>query len=237
MNHKKNLSIRNVSQILLKRGLITEQQFKELNSGDDHQASRLHSYQQAGYSRRFSQGAEQISPAEVISSFNLVMPGSGKILSEDTITEVIAQAAGLEYLKIDPLKLDLDIVTNYVSRPFALKNLIVPVEQLGDVVTVAVADPFNKAAIDDLVNAMKIRIKLVLASRSDIVKVLREFFGFRASITAAENEVDSSTDLSNLEQYVKMRGQAEIESTDKHIIAAVEFLLQYAFDQGQVISI
>ncbi|ACM21928.1 type II secretion system ATPase PulE [Geotalea daltonii FRC-32] len=228
---KKSLTIKNVSQILLKRGLITEEQFKEVISKGETQAARLHSHQQSGYSRRFAQGTDQISPAEVISSFNLVMPNSGKILSEDSITEVIAQASGLEYLKIDPLKLDLDVVTRYVSRPFALKNVIVPVGEQDGKVIIAVADPFNTAAIGDLAAAVKISPRLVLASRSDILKILREFFGFRASIMAAENEAVTSTDLSNLEQYVKLRGQSDIEGTDQHIIAAVEFLLQYAFDQ------
>ncbi|WP_243374676.1 type II/IV secretion system protein [Geotalea sp. SG265] len=230
-NQKKTLTIKNVSQILLKRGLITEEQFKEVTAKGEIQAARLHSHQQSGYSRRLTQGVDQISPAEVISSFNLLMPKSGKILSEDIITEIIAQAAGLEYLKIDPLKLNLDIVTRYMSRPFALKNVIVPVDECGGKVTIAVADPFNTAAIDDLAAATKISVRLVLASRNDILKILREFFGFRASIRAAENEVVTSTDLSNLEQFVKMRGQSDIESTDHHIIAAVEFLLQYAFDQ------
>jgi general secretion pathway protein E len=39
-----------------------------------------------------------------------------------------------------------------------------------------------------------------------------------------------SSELSNLEQLFKMRGRDEIESSDQHIISAVEFLLKYAFD-------
>jgi general secretion pathway protein E len=39
------------------------------------------------------------------------------------------------------------------------------------------------------------------------------------------------SELSNLEQLFKMRGRDEIESSDQHVISAVEFLLKYAFDQ------
>ncbi|MEJ2202343.1 MAG: GspE/PulE family protein, partial [Desulfuromonadaceae bacterium] len=74
-------------------------------------------------------------------------------------------------------------------------------------------------------------IRRVLASRSDILKVLGEFFGFRASVLAAANEMGHGNELSNLEQYFQMRGQAEIEGSDKHIISAVEALLRYAFEQ------
>ena len=41
----------------------------------------------------------------------------------------------------------------------------------------------------------------------------------------------AGTELSNLEQYFKLRGHGEIEATDQHIVNAVEFLLHYAFDQ------
>src|SRR6266498_3388104 len=98
MSHKKTLTVGNVSQILLKRGLISEGQYREILGRWEAQSARLYSHQQAGYSRRFSQGADQVSPAEVISSFNLEIPGSGKVLSEDAITEVIAQAVGMEYV-------------------------------------------------------------------------------------------------------------------------------------------
>jgi general secretion pathway protein E len=231
MTQKKCLTIRNVGQILRKRGLIGEDQYQELLTRGEQQAARLHSHQQAGYSRRFSQVPEQVSPAEVISSFNLEIPGSGRVLTEDAITEEIARAVGMEYVKIDPLKLDLQVVTSHISRPFALKNLIVPIAETAGVVTVAVADPFAGEALDDLQSARKIELRRVLSSRSDILKILREFFGFRASVLAAEGEVGSAADLSNLEQFVRLKGVHEIESSDQHIISAVEFLLQYAFDQ------
>ena len=62
------------------------------------------------------------------------------------------------------------------------------------------------------------------------MKILEEFFGFQASVRAAQVEMGLSSELSNLEQLFKMRGRDEIESSDQHIISAVEFLLKYAFD-------
>ena len=231
MVQKRSLTVNNVGQILLKQKLIDDQQLALILARGEAQAARLHSSQQAGYSRRFSQVAEQVTPAEVISSFNLVIPGTGRVLTEDAITEVVAQSVGLDYLKIDPLKLDLEVVTLHISLAFALKNLMVPIAEKDGVVVVAVAEPFNAQAVEDLRRARNIPVKQVIASRSDILKILREFFGFRASVQAAEGEVAGGTDLANLEQYVQMRGHQEIEGSDKHIVSAVEFLLQYAFDQ------
>ena len=167
----------------------------------------------------------------MISSFNLETAGSGRILTEDAITEIIATAVGIPYVRIDPLKLNLEVVTAHIPRPFALKHLIVPLEEKNGVVTVAVADPVNGEEIESLAVARRIKTRLVLASKTDIIKILREFFGFRASVLAAQAESKASVDLGNLEQYVRLKGAHEIESTDTHIVSAVEFLLNYAFDQ------
>jgi len=231
MTQKKVLTIKNVAQIILKRGLISEEQYGDILAKGDAQSTRLQSYQQAGYSRRFHKAPELVSPAEVISSFNLLIPGSSKVLTEDAITEAIASAIHLEYLKLDPLKLNLDIVTGSIPRPFALKHTIVPVSENGGVLTLAVADPYDTEGIESLCSARKIKIRRVLSSKSDILKILWEFFGFRASVLAAQSEITTSFDIGNLEQYVRLKGHQEIESTDKNIITAVEFLLGYAFDQ------
>ena len=231
MTQKKSLTIKNVAQILLKCRLVAEEQFQEILTRGETQASRLQNPQQAGYSRKFHQQSDVLSPIEVISSFNLEIPGSGRILTEDTITQAVASAAGLEYVKIDPLKLDLGTVTAYIPRPFALKHLMVPIAEQGGVVTIAVADPFNDDDIETLRSLKRIEIKRVISSKSDILKILREFFGFRASVMAAQSEAATSFDIANLEQFVAMKGPHEIEGTDRHIVNAVDFLLKYAFDQ------
>ncbi|ACH37925.1 type II secretion system ATPase PulE [Citrifermentans bemidjiense Bem] len=232
MHRKKMFTIKNVGQILLQRQMISEEQFQVLLAQGEAQAQRLAGAQQAGYSRRVLHAPEKASPAEVIASFNLEIPGAGgRLLTEDAITEVLAQAVGLPYLKINPMKLNLDLVTAHISRPFALKHLIVPVGYEEGVVVLAVADPFNEEVVEELRSIKRMEFRRVLASRNDILKILREFFGFRASVQAAESEVTAGVDLGNLEQFVRMKTGHEIEGTDRNIISAVDFLLQYAFDQ------
>jgi len=233
MADSKKLTLENCARLLQKRGMITAEQVVEILARGKSQETRLYALHQSGGSRRVQSGsADIISPAEVIASFNLELPGtSGKFLTEDRITEAISAVVGLPYLKIDPLKLDLDIVTAHIPRQFALKNLIVAVAESGGAITVAVADPFNDRIINELASARKIVIKRVLSSKSDILKILKEFYGFRASVLAAEAESSSVVELGNLEQFFKMQGHQEIEGNDKHVISAVDFLLHYAFEQ------
>jgi len=232
MTEPKKLTFENCARLLQRRGLISAEQLGDVLARGKAQETRLYAHHQAGGTRRVQPGAETVSPAELLASFNLERQGlPGKFLTEDAITEAIAAAVGLEYLKIDPLKLDLDVVTAHIPRPFALKNLIVAVAESGGVTTVAVADPFIDNIINELASARQLRIRCVLSSKSDILKILREFYGFRASVLAAEAESTAGVDLSNLEQFFKLKGQQDIEGNDKHVISAVDFLLHYAFEQ------
>jgi len=232
MNEPKKLTLDNVLKLLQRLGLISADKFSDILSRSKLQEQRLFAHHQSAGARRFQPGSDTISTAELIASFNIELPGlTGRYLTEDAITEAIAGAVGLPYLKIDPLALDLNVVTTHIPRPFALKNLIVAVAENTEVITVAVADPFNDHIVKELAEARKLEIRRVLSSKSDILKILREFYGFRASVMAAEAESTSVVDLGNLEQFFKLKGQHNIEGSDRHVVDAVDFLLQYAFDQ------
>lgn len=218
--------------MLLKCGRITPDQHRDILIKAPSQRVKLQKYQESAYSRRLHQAANIITPAEVISSLNIQVPEQpGRYLTEDMITQTVAQELNIPYRKIDPLKLKLDVVTSHVARPYAIRHLIVPLEEEVGTVVMAVADPSNIEILESLEAARKIKIKIVLSSKTDILKIVREFYGFRASVRAAENDRITSEELNNLEQYVKLKGQEEIEANDQHVTSAVEYLLHYAFEQ------
>ncbi len=228
---KHSLTIESVAQILLKKGVISKEQHRDIVVKGDAQRARLQKRQDVPPLSRISHPPEMISPAEVISSFNLETV-SGRILTEDAITEAIAEAIDIPYTRLDPLKLDMDMVTSVIPRPFAQKYTMIAIGREGETITLAVADPFNiDEAIENLSRTKRLKIKLVLSSKSDIQKIVREFYGFRTSVLAAQRDMVQSVDISNLEQYVKLKGHAEIDAGDQHVVNAVEYLLRYAFDQ------
>ncbi|HHL40691.1 MAG TPA: type II/IV secretion system protein [Deltaproteobacteria bacterium] len=230
---KKSLTLEFVAELLEARGLMDGAQRKEVAIRGETQRARLQKAQESQYSGLNLQTIHQrVSPAEVIASFEFEIPGGGgRILTEDRITEAIADEVGLPYKKIDPLKLDFDLVTSRIPRPFAQKHLIVPVDERDGAVILAVADPFELEAVDNLTRTTRMKASLVLSSKSDILKIVREFYGFRTSVAAAQRHRSLTPELGNLEQYVKLKGSTEIEATDQHIVSAVEYLLRYAYDQ------
>ncbi len=156
----------------------------------------------------------------------------GKIMDEDLIYQTLAKAWKVPYKKIDPLKLELSLVTGTISKSFAAKYLLLPLMVEEGKLIVATPDPFNYEAIKDIEMVSKLKVKTVVSSKSDVEKLINEFFGFRYSISAAEDLFSTKgIDIGNLEQFVSLTSLDDLPSTDQHIVNAVNHLFTYSFDQ------
>lgn len=217
--------------ILVKSGRITPEQAREIKVKQDVQRMKLLKARGETLHRGRMHIEDEVSAIEVAASLNLENRSvPGQILTEDMISEVVATHAGLPFKKIDPLKLNPEVTTQILSRAFARRSISIPIEHENDRLTLAVADPYNIEIVEN-VERMGYKVKRIVAPKTDILKIITEFYGFRSSVTAAAKEISSEIDLGNLEQFVKMKSVSEIEATDKHIVNAVEFLFRYAFDQ------
>lgn len=224
-----------VCRALLKRRVLSEQQQHELLTKEPNLRHRLEKLQKQR-NRETGSGEMIRNPVTVIDALlamNLRRADDpGKVIDEDIIFEALASDWKLPYRKIDPLKLDLNIVTTTIPRNFAMKHLVLPIAVADGCLTVAMANPFNLEIIEDVARVSHMRVKVVVSPKTDIIKIINEFFGFKRSIAAAEDQYTAPTiDLGNLEQYVRLSSSDELPSNDKHIINAVDFLFGYAFDQ------
>jgi general secretion pathway protein E len=220
-----------VCEILLKTNKITPDQVREIKVKQDVQRMKILKARGDTLQRGRMHLEDEVSAIEVVASLNFELPGEpGNFLTEDIITAAVADHAGLLFKKIDPLKLNPDVTTQILSRAFARRTVSVPIERTDDTLTLAVADPYNIEVIENI-ERMGYKVNRVIATKTDILKIITEFYGFRSSVTAAAKEMTSDVDLGNLEQFVRMKSVSEIEATDKHVVNAVEFLFRSAFDQ------
>lgn len=217
--------------ILLDAGLLTKEQAEAILIKEEVYRGRLRAAKPGG-AKRVKHQQPDITLVEIIDSLKLSLPGNGnKLLTEEVIMEEAAKSINLSYLKIDPLKLDSDVVTKQVSRMYAMKHNIVPVALSGNTLTIATSDPFELEGIEGIRHTTGYDIEVVVSTPSDIRKIITEFYGFKSSVAAANKELSTSMDLGNLEQYVKLKSISELSSSDQHIINAVEYLLHYAYSQ------
>ncbi|HLC14845.1 MAG TPA: GspE/PulE family protein [Thermodesulfovibrionia bacterium] len=212
----------NVLKILVDEGLLSQDNVQFIKSKETVQRSKL---------RKAGSSDISVSLVDVIVSLEIKQAGQDSVLTEDMIMESVASHINKQYVKIDPLKLDPDVVTGVISRPFAMKHLVLPVERSGRKLTIATADPFDQETIDWLERTTSYEVSTVVSAKTDILRIIREFYGFRVSVDAAHKDIELRHDISNLEQLVQIRSSSEIDSSDKHVVRAVEYLLTYAYSQ------
>ena len=228
-------SPKNVLQVLIKNGVLSRKQAKRVLEQKDLIKGKLEKkYDQ----RRVALGAkvknaDAVTVIDVIAELNINRADDPtRKLDEETVFQYLAQQWNVPYHKIDPLKLNLNLVTTTIPRSFALKHLVLPIAMDNGSLTVATPNPFNREVIEDITRVTNLKVHTVVSSKSDVIKLIDEFFGFKRSIAAAEDLFSApSVDLGNLEQYVRLKSGDDLPSTDAHIVNAVNHLFLYAFDQ------
>jgi general secretion pathway protein E len=155
---------------------------------------------------------------------------SGTPLGELEIAQAIASDAKLQHVRIDTLSLNADLIESKMSRPFAKRHRMIPLEMVNGRLRLACANPYDMEGIDSFKRIAGRDLELVVAAEPELLKALTEFYGLRHSVKKAERDLTSGIDLGNLEQLVRMKSENEIESSDQHVVNAVEFMLQHSFD-------
>ena len=234
-NDENNLSAENVCRVLLDLGLLSGERQKEILSKREVIRRKLEKSRAMRQASAPSKGQvlNPITIIDVITSLKLERANdSSKILDEEIIFQALARAWKIPYKKIDPLKLDLNLVTTTIPHTFAMKHLVLPIAIKQGALTVATPNPFNAEVMEDIARVSHLKVRPVVSTKTDIIKMINEFFGFKRSIAAAENEFSGPiVDLGNLEQFVHLRSADELPSNDQHIVNAVDHLFSYAFDQ------
>ena len=159
-----------------------------------------------------------------------------KVLGLETLTEWLAEWAGLEYMHVDPLRIDFSTVTEVMSNAYATRFKILPVEVTMREVVVATAEPFVREWEKELEPILRKKIRRVIANPTDISRFLVEFYNLARSVKKAmqkdKGEGGAASALSNFEQLVELgRANRQLDANDQHIIHIVDWLWQYAFEQ------
>jgi general secretion pathway protein E len=222
-----------VADVLARQGILTDEAKRTAFARENVQRARLLREQPSRSGGRALRRAE-ISPVEVLASFEFVdARREGEIVDEDKASQAVAAAAGIAYRKIDPLKLDAQLITRTLSRPFARKHAVLPLERQGNRLVVAAANPFDRELFENLRGLTGSDIEPVLSAPSDIHRAIAEVYGFRQQISVANVELQGGDDIDvkNLEQFVNLSGIDALEASSEPVVAAVEYLLHYAFEQ------
>jgi general secretion pathway protein E len=155
----------------------------------------------------------------------------GAALTLDYLSEWLARRVGLDYLHIDPLKIDFAAVTEVMSSAYATRFRVLPVGVTAKEAVIATAEPYIREWEPELSRIIKREIRRVIANPQDIERFQVEFYNLAKSIKGATKN-SSVSGLSNFEQLVELgKTDKQIDANDQHVVRVVDWLWQYAFEQ------
>ncbi|MCP5300971.1 MAG: type II/IV secretion system protein [Chromatiaceae bacterium] len=181
------------------------------------------------WSRQSAQTADH--PFLWLAARALTQP-DGRLLDMGTLGRWLAGHCGLPYVTIDPLRIDVDVVTREVSPSYTARYGILPVAVDDTRVTFATAEPYERRWEPEMAHVLRRDVVRVIANPDDIARYQAELFGVSHSIRkAARSAAGDPLGLGNLESLVQLGRAGKLDANDRHVVTIVDWLLQYAFDQ------
>ncbi|WEG14985.1 GspE/PulE family protein [Pullulanibacillus sp. KACC 23026] len=142
-------------------------------------------------------------------------------LTEQQLLEVLEIQLGIPFVSLYQYPLDPSL-KSIISKEFAKRNLLIPLSKENNKLTVAMADPLDFYAIEDLRLSTGFTIETVLATEEDIQRTITKFYEVTENID--ELVPDTIQDSSAPINY-------DLEEDDSPVIRIVNQLIQNAVQQ------
>lgn len=180
---------------------------------------------------RCSQVQSAQHPLIRLASVSMTRVIDGKPLDIETIAQWLAGRAGLGYLRIDPLKVDVGKVADTMSAVYAERHKVLPVQVTSAEVVIATAEPYITDWVSEVERQAKRSVRLVVANPTEIARYTAEFFALAKSVKAAM-KAGGNSGAASFEQLVELgRTNKQLDANDQGVVQVVDWLWQYAFDQ------
>jgi type IV pilus assembly protein PilB len=147
-------------------------------------------------------------------------------LSEATIRDVLSENLGQESVDLTNVLVDpaaIGLVPKEIARRYILLPL--SVDATNKILTIAIADPDNIIALDQVRALLRDEYRLVtqLASESDILRAIDQYYGFELSIDGILHEIEpGEMEHQNLQQGVNEFSQPVVRLIDALLTEAVQ---------------
>ncbi len=160
-----------LGEILVRENLISSQQLRETLE-----------YQRANGGRLGS---------------NLVNLG---MVSDDVITAVLSRQYGVPSINLELFQIEQETI-KLISQEVALKYSVLPISKVGATLTLAMADPTNVFAMDDIKFMTGLNVEPVIASETSLLVAIGKYYSLSNQI-----EIFDVSAISGLERFTPSIG-------------------------------
>ena len=173
-------------------------------------------------------------PLQWIANFDLVDQSHPQsTLTLNRLCQWIAEKANIPFYIIDPLKADVQALTNVMSQEFAMRNKILAVEIQADKVLIATDQPYKTEWVANLEHSLlPKKIQRVLLSPDQLQRYLVEYYQVSRAVNSSQKSSAYDRDHKGVEALLQLGDTQNPDANDQHIVKLVDWVLQFAFEQG-----
>lgn len=150
-----------------------------------------------------------------------------KIVTEQQVCRALEKQLFMPYIDLDTVTIPEEL-GSIIPEEMAQKNMVVPIEQDGRFLTVAIGDPLNYKGLKDVGITTKMKIMPVIAEPSKIAAKLREIYAAQKAIDDAKEFLESKGGKTKAQIEAEEAAKQDANGNDQPIIRFVNTMIEEA---------
>jgi type IV pilus assembly protein PilB len=162
--------------------------------------------------------------------FNLVKLG---LVSDDMITAVLSRQYGIPSVNLELFQIDASVL-RLIPQEVAQKYSVLPLSRVGATLTLAMVDPTNVFAMDDIKFMTGLNVEPVVVAEASIQQAISKYYGNTREIDLATTVVVEQSVLETLPTLSANGGG--ITNADLVSLDSIDFAHQEAADDVEIVE-
>jgi type IV pilus assembly protein PilB len=150
-------------------------------------------------------------------------------LTDDDITAALSAQYGIPSIKLADVEIDADIL-KLIPMDTAMKHKVLPLARVGSALTLAMSDPANVFALDDVKFMTGLNVEPVLAAESAIEEAVKRFYG-------SAEDLERKREIEDLVGFIDEGSAGSVELEEEDDGALNMAALEKAAEEAPVIKL
>lgn len=150
------------------------------------------------------------------------------LVEEKKLIAILGEQLGIPPVDLTKLKLDPEVV-ELIPQGLAEFYSAIPISKIGNAITVAMSDPTNVLAVDDIKLQTGMDIIPALASETEISEILKNYYAQRSGMTEVLDDVDDMQVAESKQEEMDL-DQLGAEGGEAPVIKIVNLILKEAIN-------
>lgn len=98
-----------------------------------------------------------------------------KFVSEEDIAKTLTAQYGFAYLPLSNYEIDQELI-KFIPERVARQYRLIPIDKIGDNLTIAMSNPLNSQAIEDIETLLGCNVQAFVSTNSDILQAIEKYY-------------------------------------------------------------